>query len=199
MPLVLLALLLGWAAMLLFGGMELDRALLLLLYSGDRPVPAMIARALTELGGWSVLLPATAVGTALLLWRREWRSAALLAGITLSGRLLVEGQKIWIGRPRPEVQNHMVDTHSLSFPSAHAANSTMVWICLALLLPRTPGQRTGALWAAVWLAIAIGVTRPMLGVHWPSDVIGGWTFGLFWILLWLGIAGFRLDGPVSPS
>ncbi len=71
------------------------------------------------------------------------------------------------------------------------ANATLVWRCLALMLPRNARGRLHAIWAAAWLAV--GASRVMLGVHWPSDVIGGWAFGLFWLLLWLRIAGQLLE------
>lgn len=199
MPFALAGLILAWGVMLLLGGMELDRGLLLLGYAGDQPHLARAARWLTELGGWAVLLPATAFGAALLAWRRDWRGAVLLVAITLSGRLLVELQKVGIGRLRPESNAHLVSVDSLSFPSGHSANAVMVWLCLALLLPRTQRGRTMAIWAAVWLALAIGLTRVMLGVHWPSDVIGGWSFGLAWTLLMLRLAGHRFDRPLRPS
>ena len=41
--------------------------------------------------------------------------------------------------------------------------------------------------AAALLALAIGATRPVLGVHWPTDVVGGWAFGLLWVLLWSSV------------
>lgn len=199
MPLALVGLILAWGVMLLLGGMELDRGLLLLGHAGERPHLVLAARWLTELGGAWVLLPATAAGAALLLWRRDWRGAVLLVAITLSGRLLVELQKVGIGRLRPDSNEHLVAVSNLSFPSAHAANAVMVWLCLALLLPRGARGRAAAVWAAVWLALAIGVTRVMLGVHWPSDVIGGWSFGLAWTLLLLRLSGHRPDAAVRPS
>lgn len=196
MPLAIAGLMLAWGVMLLLGGMELDRGLLLLGHAGDRPALSLAARWLTELGGAAVLLPATAIGAGLLAWRRDWRGATLLVAITLSGRLLVELQKAGIGRLRPETSEHLVAVSNLSFPSGHAANSAIVWLSLALLLPRTAKGRAAAIWAAVWLALAIGVSRVMLGVHWPSDVIGGWSFGLAWTLLLLRLSGHRLEAPV---
>lgn len=171
--------------MLLFGGMELDRGLLFTFYARDQPDIALAARIVTELGGWRVLVPVTFIGAAVLLWRRDWRGALLLVLLTASGRLAVELTKNWIGRVRPDANDHLVAVQSFSFPSGHAANSTLVWLGLALLLPRTEGGRTCAVWGAVWLALAIGTSRVVLGVHWPSDVIAGWAFGLFWALLLL--------------
>jgi undecaprenyl-diphosphatase len=189
MPLALVALALAFAIMLLFGGMELDRGLLLLAYAGGEPSLVVGARLMTELGGAAVLLPATAIGALVLLVRRAWREALLLVAVTLSGRLLVDLLKDWTDRIRPDAQNHLVPVETLSFPSGHAANATLVWLCLALLLPRSERGRAFAVWVAVWLALAVGISRVMLGVHWPSDVIGGWAFGLFWTLLLLNLSG----------
>ena len=199
MPIALIGLALAFAIMLLFGGMELDRGLLLLAYAGGNDPLVAIARAVTEFGGALVLLPVTAAGTALLLFRRAWRQAILLVAITLSGRLAVDLLKEFTARVRPNAENQLVPVESLAFPSAHAANSALVWLCLALLLPRSDRGRAWAVWAAVWLALAIGVSRVMLGVHWPSDVIGGWAFGLFWALFLLRLSGERLDEETLPS
>ena len=193
MWLVLIGLALTFAVMLLFGGMEFDRGLLLLVYAGDHPGAADAARWLTVAGSHEALLAVTALGAAWLVARREWRPALFLLGVPLSGRLLVSLLKDWTARVRPDAQGHLVPVESLAFPSGHAANSTMVLLCLALLVPTTERARIWAVWAAVWLAIAVGATRPMLGVHWPSDVIGGWAFGLFWTLLFLHLSGLRVN------
>ena len=198
MWIALIGLGLAWAVMLLFGGMEFDRGLLLLAYAGDQPQAARAARWLTELGGLPALAVLTGFGAGWLLVRREWRSAALLVGISLSGRLLVSLQKDWTARVRPDAQGHLVPVESLAFPSGHAANATMVLLCLALLVPPSERGRQIAVWAAAWLAIAIGLTRVMLGVHWPSDVIGGWAFGLFWTMLLLHLSGLRVNEGTPP-
>jgi undecaprenyl-diphosphatase len=196
MPVVLLALAVAWTVMLLFGGMDLDRALLNVFYAGDRPPElTMAARVLTELGGHKVLIPLTVAGAALLAWRRRLKSAAVLLAIGLGGRALVDLQKAQTARLRPEAHEHLVDVQTLSFPSGHAANSTMVYLALAFLLTDAFPRRAFAVWGAVWLAVLIGASRPVLGVHWPSDVIAGWAFGLFWTLLLLRLTGHDLgDG-----
>ena len=199
MPMALAGLALAWAAMLLFGGMEFDRGLLLVAYAGRDPTITEVARWLTELGGFTVLIAATAAGAGWLLWRRDWRSALLLIAITLSGRLLVALQKDWTARLRPEANEHLVAAQSLAFPSGHAANATLVWLGLALLLPRSDRVRAFAIWGAVWLALAVGASRVMLGVHWPSDVIAGWSFGLFWLLLLMRLAGHGAAEGTAPS
>ena len=195
----LLGLVVAWTVMLLFGGLEFDRGLLIFAYAGDHPWAAAAARWVTELGGMPVLFAVTGLGAAWLLVRREWRAAALLLSVTLTGRLLVSLMKDWTARVRPDAHGHLVPVESLAFPSGHAANATLVWLCLALLLPTNERGRALAIWGAVWLALAVGLSRVMLGVHWPSDVIGGWAFGLFWTLLLLHLSGLRVnEGTPAP-
>ena len=171
-----------WAAMLAFGGQGWDRDLLLALYAGGRPALVGGARWLTEGGGFTLLLPASLLGAlAAALLRRDWRAPLLFLAMSLSGRLLVELQKDWLHRLRPDANEHLVVAQSYAFPSGHSANAMMVWVGLALLLP--PRWRGPALAAAATLTVAVGASRVMLGVHWPSDVVGGWSFGLFWLLL----------------
>lgn len=198
MPVALLGLALAWVSALLFGGMELDRGLLVLGYAGGTPWLAQAARVVTRLGDGPVLIALTLVAAGWLGWRRHGRAAILLVAVTLSGRLLVELQKSWTARLRPDANAHLVDTSNLSFPSGHAANTTMVLLGLALLLPLGDRVRVVAIWAAVALALLVGTSRVLLGVHWPSDVIGGWSFGLFWTLLLLRLAGYRIDDNVPP-
>jgi len=187
-----------WAAMLLLGTGTLDLDLLRLLYSGGHPFFSRAAWIVTQFGGSEVLMPVTAVGALLLIVRRDLRGAALLLGITLSGRILIDLEKAWTARPRPDEYLHLVTIRSDSFPSGHAGNATLVWLALALLIPR--GRlRTPLLWAAALLAVAVGFSRPMLGVHWPSDVVAGWAFGLLWIMLLLQLSGWRPTPDPTPS
>lgn len=196
MKAILAALALIWAAMLWLGGDAPDRAVLASLYAGDSPAWAQVARAVTELGSFPVVMTLAALGALLLAWRREPRAALLLLALPLSSGLAVELLKRWIGRLRPHDQEHMlVQVQSYAFPSGHTANATVVWLGLALLLVRGPRARLFAIGAAALLAVAIGLSRNMLGVHWPSDVVGGWALGLFWILLLARLARV----PLSPS
>ena len=196
MKLILAALALVWVAMLWLGGAEGDRAVLAYLYAGDNPGWGRAARTITELGSFPVVMSLAVIGGLLLARRGQMRAAWLLLALPLTSGLIVELLKRWIGRLRPHDQEHLlVQVQSYAFPSGHTANATVLWLGLALLLVRGPRARAVAMAAAALLAVAIGLSRNMLGVHWPSDVVGGWTFGLFWIL-----ALARLTRvPLSPS
>jgi len=183
LPAILLSL---WLGMMLFGGPHgATDAAIARLFRGETLVPA--ARLLTRLGDWPLLLPLTAAGAAAIFFAVSARRALLFAAIVLSGRLLVEVQKVELARARPDAAGRLVHVSSLSFPSAHAAYSMMTWLALALLLAPPP-RRAAAVAAAVVLAAAVGLTRLILHVHWPSDVIGGWAFGAGWTLLLVRLA-----------
>ena len=180
---VLAGLALLWAAMLRSGTGALDRALLDGLYAGGDRARTIIALVITRLGDPDLLTIVSVLVALLLILRREARRAGMLLAVILPGRLLVDLQKALIARPRPDAHLHLVGTRTDSFPSGHAASAVIVWVTLALLIPREARWRRAALAAAALAAAAAGVSRPMLGVHWPSDVVAGWCFGLFWLLL----------------
>lgn len=197
MPFALAALGLLWTAMLVVGTGGADQWLHLALYAGGDPALTGAARAVTSLGAGIVLLPVTALGAIVLALRRDFRASALLLLVTLSGRLLVELQKGVIGRPRPVDRAQLDAVASYAFPSGHAANATMVAFGLALLVaPRA--WRPAALGGAALFAFAVGLSRIMLGVHWPSDVAAGWAFGLAWTLLLVRLFG-RPATDCSPA
>ena len=149
-----------------------------------RAGPALLTEApaaLSLLGNAIVLLPLAALVTLALLFAGRRRAALLLAVTVIAERLLLDGLKLLIARPRPDLAEHPVMTHSFSFPSGHAANTMTVLVAIALFaLPRR--HRGWSVPAAVGLAALVGMTRPWLGVHWPSDVLGGWMLALLAIL-----------------
>ncbi|WP_019834458.1 phosphatase PAP2 family protein [Sphingomonas sp. PR090111-T3T-6A] len=142
---------------------------------------------LTLFGGLKVMGPIALATAGWLGWRRRGRDALWLVLSVGSGRLAVEGIKLLVRRPRPPVTDHLDAVSSWSFPSSHSAGTMMTCLALALL--------AGGRWPAVGVALAaaglVGWSRVALGVHWPSDVLAGWGFGLLWIGLWA-----RQGGPM---
>ena len=174
-----------WLVMLLGGGGSLDRRIYETLYAGHRPFLLAIARALTMLGEPTVLIGACAACALWLWYSARGRLGLVLLLIGLIGRALSEVQKYSIARARPDLEPHLVTVKTSSFPSGHATSSMIFYLAVALALTaRTSWSRPAAA-GAVLLSLLIGTSRVMLGVHWPSDVIGGWAFGMLWVLLTL--------------
>lgn len=139
---------------------------------------------LTQLGGAWVLIPLALATAAFLWWRSQAGSATWLLVTVIGGRMVVELLKWVTDRPRPTFEEHPVSVASQAFPSGHAANSMITYLAIALFVLPARWRSAGTA-AAVSLSLAIGITRPILGVHWPSDVMGGWVFGAAWTwLLW---------------
>jgi undecaprenyl-diphosphatase len=182
-PIVLLAAI--WLAMLLWGAGPLDRTIYEALYAGHRPVLLAVARVFTALGEPTVLIGACLLCALWLWYAGRGRLGLTLLLIALIGRALSEAQKYWIARVRPDIEPHLVVVRTSSFPSGHATSSMIFYLALAIALTaHTRWNRTAAA-GAVLLSLLIGTSRVMLGVHWPSDVIGGWAFGMLWVLLTL--------------
>jgi undecaprenyl-diphosphatase len=186
--LALAGLTLVWLAMLLLGTGGTDHHILRELYAGHRAALADGARLVTMLGdGRVVTVIAAAAALVLVMRQQPWPALVFFTG-TLLGRLLVEIQKYQIDRLRPAEDPHLVEVHTLSFPSGHSANSAMTYVGIALFVVTDPSKRWKWLLAAGAITFLVGLSRVMLGVHWPTDVIGGWTFGLFWVLLLCAIS-----------
>ena len=174
-----------WLGMLVGGAGPADRSIYEALYAGHRPVLLIVARALTFFGEPTLLIGASAIA-GLWLWHRgRGRAGLVLIAVTLTGRLFSEAQKYWIARVRPDVEPHLVVVKTNSFPSGHAASSMIFYLALAIILAGHGRHRFAAAAAAIALSLLIGTSRVMLGVHWPSDVVGGWVFGLLWVMLTL--------------
>ena len=177
-----------WVAMLLLGTGDVDREVLMALYAGEEPWLALGAIGVSYLGTWPTVVVVTILGAVWLLYLGKRRAAVVLLVASFSGRLLVILEKAYFARLRPEEHLRLAEVHYQSFPSGHSANSMIAFLSVALLAFDNPQQRRWAIAGALLLSFLIGLSRPMLGVHWPSDVIAGWAFGLFWTLLVLGIS-----------
>lgn len=177
-----------WLAMLTLGAGAVDGLVLAAMYSGDRPLVAAIASGFTVLGDAPVLILVSVAAAAWLLWQGKPRFGFAVIAVTMIGRGLVQVQKYGIGRLRPEDHAHLDLVSNPSFPSGHSASSMIVYLTIAIMLTAGTRWTRPAVVAAAALSITIGFSRMILGVHWPSDVVGGWSFGLLWVLLALPMA-----------
>jgi undecaprenyl-diphosphatase len=156
---------------------------------------------LTALGSTTVLLLVCAASAIYLLIGGRLRTALFVFAATTGGMALGGLLKLVYARPRPALVPHLVDVTSSSFPSGHATDSAIVYLTLAALLARTvqqPAMRIYIIGVAILLTLLIGVSRVYLGVHWPSDVVAGWTIGAAWAL-GCSLAYSRLRLPATKS
>ncbi|MGV9558785.1 phosphatase PAP2 family protein [Streptomyces sp. NPDC003522] len=145
--------------------------------------PAWTA-ALRFLSDWvwdpATLRTAVALLTLWLLYRRAWRLAAWSAVTAVAGGLTGLLVKTVVERARPSLQDPVAHAPGFSFPSGHAMTATTSFaVLLLVLLPLVPRAGRPLCWGvAVVSVIGVGFTRVALGVHWFSDVVGGWLLGL---------------------
>jgi len=123
-------------------------------------------------------------GSLYALWRGRLRLAVFLVVTVVGGGLVDTFVKVLVNRPRPVV-DHPIDTaFGKSFPSGHAMSSTLTYgALLFVFLPVLPRRwRHLAIAGALAIVLAVGSSRLLLGVHFVSDVLGGYILGLAWLL-----------------
>jgi undecaprenyl-diphosphatase len=142
---------------------------------------------------WRVLAGVAAVALRLRGRRRPaWQIALSMAGAAvLSG-----GTKALVGRPRPALAVLLDRPSGKSFPSGHALTSFVAAGLLVLVLwpGRSARQRALLLIAAALLVATIGFSRLALGVHFLTDVLGGWLLAMLWLLGVRGLGGRQRTG-----
>jgi undecaprenyl-diphosphatase len=146
---------------------------------------ADIALNVTALGGYPVLvLVLSCVVGFLLLEHKAWEALYVLV-TTAGGALLSDVLKTLFARPRPSLLEPFVRVTSFSFPSGHALVSAVAYLTLGALLAAILPRRRSKLYVvsvALLLASLVGLSRILLGVHYPTDVLAGWFAGLAWAL-----------------
>ena len=198
----------GWGCGALLNGAEaatplrrLDRSLLGFAAAHRHPWLTIAVRAGTHAGSLALLVPVVLLAG--LAWgrrRRTW-SPLLLALSTLAGaQVLIEVLKRLVGRPRPGTALALVDSHGFAFPSGHALAAAAVWGLVAVLCgrwARRGAARAAAVTAAGVLALVAGGSRVYLGVHWPTDVLGGWALGAAWGAVVVTASGEGREAPAA--
>jgi membrane-associated phospholipid phosphatase len=176
---------------------RLDEAVSHALYAGDGRSAAtdLLLEVLTTPGVvWFRVL----VSLPLLFWlgtRRAWWTAAFVVAANITVSPLTVLLKDLVGRVRPAFENGGLSYGGLSFPSGHSSGiATLVTVALVLFWPRLSARaRRWAVAGGVALVVLVGLTRMWLGVHFLSDVVGGWALGVAWTLA-LALAFGALPG-----
>ncbi|TDP46382.1 phosphatase PAP2 family protein [Zavarzinia compransoris] len=144
---------------------------------------------LTSLGSATTLTLITVLTASYLALTARRGAAVFVLASVAGGWLLSTALKLGVARPRPDIVGHLVVVNDLSFPSGHAMLSTVTFLTLGALLAQEQkalALRLYFIGSAILLAVGVGFSRIYLGVHYPTDVVGGWSAGTGWaVACWL--------------
>ena len=184
-----------------------DYAVLIALGASEDPAApagprwlAEAARDFSALGSTAVLAFVVAAGAGYLAMRGQQSEAVMLVGAVGGGTVLSSVLKLGFDRPRPGFGN-LHEVYTASFPSGHTMLSAVTYLTLGALLMRGEPlgwTKTYILAFALLTTFLVGASRIYLGVHWPTDVLAGWSVGAAWALLCWLFASMFLRGPSQP-
>lgn len=186
--------------------LEIERTIMLAMRDPATGLPAgppWIAdavRDITALGSAAVLILFAILVLGYLALVRRYRTILFTIVAIGGGEALNWVLKEAFARQRPSITPHLVQVHSLSFPSGHAMGSSIFYLTVGALLAQTVARRREKAYlvsAAVLLTVVAGWSRVYLGVHYPTDVLGGWAVGTAWaIACWMVARWMRARGAL---
>jgi membrane-associated phospholipid phosphatase len=165
---------------------SLDAAVAAWLHSHATGFATDVLRAVTQLGGATVLLAVTIVAALVLLLKRRIAHAALMGAALVGGEGLNMALKAAFERPRPSFSEPLATAAGYSFPSGHAMVALTVYGALAFVTATSVKSRRARVLipvAAAVLVLAVGFSRVYLGVHYVSDVLAAYGAGTAWLML----------------
>ena len=159
-----------------------DKTILLWIHSFANPTLDGIMRLITRLNDPNTVAVIAVIILGILLWRHYYSEAQIFTIDCLGGVVLSYGLKSVFGKARPTLWESAIEDPSFSYPSGHALGSTVLYGFIAYLIATRYPQFSLLVYAvAVCLIGAIGLSRLYLGVHWPTDIIGGYGIGFLWL------------------
>lgn len=187
---------------------DVDRVILLSMRNSDDLSDPLgprwveeIGRDITALGGNAVLTLFTLAAVGFLVLDGKRRVAIILIVATLGALSISTLLKHSIDRDRPNLVPHGTVVYTASFPSGHSMLAASTYLTMAALLMRIQRKRVikaYILLVAMAMTFLVGISRIYLGVHWPTDVLAGWTAGTAWaILCWLMARWLQLHDAIE--
>lgn len=187
-----------------------DQAVVRMFRTADDPADAIggpeieeLIRDLTALGGVAVITLVTVSAVAFLAMDQKGHAAILVLVATVGGQLISSGLKAYYDRPRPEIVPHLMHAASASFPSGHSLLAAVTYLTIGALMTQMVSRRRLKVFiigVALLITMLVGVSRVYLGVHYPTDVLAGWTLGLIWATLCsLAAQWLQRRGMVEPT
>jgi len=168
-----------------------DDAILTAINTQSSPLLDAFFVPVTNTGDVIIVSIATLLVAGSLLYLKK-RYKALLVVVSVVGAAVINVViKLLFERTRPDLWEQIVSEASFSFPSGHAMASSALGFALVAVMWNTRWRLLTILLAGLYIAL-VGLSRLYLGVHYPTDVIGGWLLSLTWVLLVAGILYVRI-------
>ncbi len=186
-----------------------DRMILAMRHAEEPAVPIgpkwleEVGRDLTALGGVVVLAIVTFAVAGFMALSGKYREMCLLLAATFGGVIIVTIFKYSFDRPRPDLVSQLSYVVTSSFPSGHSMMSAVVYLTLGTVVAEMAIRKRlkfYCLAVAMTIVLLVGVSRVYVGVHYPTDVLAGWSAGLVWAMIcWLIARLLRRKGGVEPQ
>ncbi|MEO0376440.1 MAG: phosphatase PAP2 family protein [Cyanobacteria bacterium P01_A01_bin.17] len=159
-----------------------DTTTLLWIHQFANPILDAVMLTMTHLGNPVIVVPVS-VGSFAWLWWQRHRAEAYVFGLNcIGGAVLGIGLKLVFSKVRPQLWPQLINETTFSYPSGHALGSMILYGFLAYVLATLYPRFSAAFYSLASLLIsAIGFSRLYLGVHWPTDIMGGYGIGFLWL------------------
>ncbi len=159
-----------------------------------------MGRDFTALGGMGILMLLTAATVGGYLLQGRYKTAMLILIAVVGGLMISLLLKQSFDRPRPDLVPHGSYVYTKSFPSGHSMLSAITYLTLGSMIVRTRDHKATKIYVMIvsmLITLLVGVSRIYLGVHWPTDVLAGWSAGASWALIcWLAARWLQKRGHV---
>lgn len=160
------------------------------IYESRNIVLNSFVRLSTHIGSKEFIFVVTIVVTIVLFWRKKFALGILFVGIIGLSAIFLKYIKILVARSRPDSLGWLIDVGGFSYPSGHLLLTSVFYGLIALFLINFFSKMRIKILSGIFALIIIvfvAYTRIYLGVHYPSDVLGGALFGLAWVFFASGL------------
>lgn len=172
---------------------DFDSSVIEFVQGTETPWLTIVMKLFTMIGSWTVVVPVTIIACALLYFRYHYRQQAYLFATVVVGSIgLNTVLKLYFKRERPEIYR-MLDATGFSFPSGHTMMAFSLYTIIAYVIWRNATSTTRKISLVLFvtfMTFMIAVSRIYLGVHFPSDIIGGIAVSAMWGIIVVGTFQF---------
>ena len=173
----------------------IDETILLQIRELANPLLDQVMVFITSIGDPRTVVPLTGIVFVFLLVKRQRLAATFFAIDAAGGVALSYFLKLAFSKPRPQLWNSAIEEVTYSYPSGHALGSMVIYGFLSYVFAKLYPRYSAAIYAfAVFMILSIGFSRLYLGVHWPTDIVGGYAIGFLWIMACISLLRLRRKG-----